>query len=209
MTDLRPRFENLLDPFNLFPASKADRVRLDPERAEARGIELTIKSPRQKRLSWWVSYSLSAAEDRIDGIWQPRSWDQRHALSFSLNWAPGRQWNINVSGVSHTGWPKTPVDGRWFYQPNGSWSFHPYLGARNSDRYSNYRRIDLRISRWKPLRRGSLRYFFEVSNLTNRENLRAIESVSVWPGPNGTTEKVVEYESWIPILPSFGIVWEF
>lgn len=209
MTDLRPRFENIFEPFEWFPEGEADRIRLDPEDAVARGLELMLKGTPTRRWSWWVGYSLAAVEDRIEGVWQPRSWDQRNALNFSVNWRPGKQWNLNLAGAYHTGWPTTPVTGRWQQLPDGSWVIVGEVGERNSARYNDYLRIDLRAGRTFFRRRGTLRIFFEIANLLARENERATSGISFVPGPDGTIDTQLDYEHWLPVLPSFGLIYEF
>jgi hypothetical protein len=209
MTNLRPRFENLFEPLEWFPEGEPDRIRLDPERASARGLEVVLKGSPSRRWSWWASYILSAVEDRIDGVWQPRSWDQRHALRFSVNWRPGKQWNLNLAGAYHTGWPTTPVTGSWEQQPDGTWVIVGELGQRNSAQYADYRRLDLRASRTFHRRRSTLRIFFEITNLLAHENERSTSDITFVPGPNGTIITQPQYEHWLPILPSFGIIYEF
>lgn len=209
MTDLWPMFENLFEADGFLPAGAWDRVRVDASRAEARGLELALKRPGAGRWSWWASYVLSAVEDLVDGDWQPRSWDQRHAVNFSVNWQPGSSWNLNLAGTFHSGWPRTPVTAELVQQPDGTWQIVPERGERNSARYPTYRRLDLRVSRVWYLRRGLVRCFFDLANLTNADNQRATSRYQFWyQGGNGV-EHHPDLESWVPILPSFGVVWEF
>ncbi len=81
LSNLRPRYENLFDPVTLFPEAEPDRIRIAPDRGLVRGLEIVFKGVPRASLSWWASYVLARAEDEIDGSWQPRSWDQRHALT--------------------------------------------------------------------------------------------------------------------------------
>ena len=43
-TRLRPRWDNLDNAYDLFPEAQPDRVRLNPERGHARGVELLLSS---------------------------------------------------------------------------------------------------------------------------------------------------------------------
>jgi hypothetical protein len=209
MTDLRPRYENLFEPYEILPAGEADRVRIAPDRAEACGIEVGLKGTHDS-WSWWASYTLSSAEDLIDGVWQARRWDQRHTLSFSVNWQPRERWNLNLAGTFHSGWPLTPLYGQWQQQPDGEWTASGVLGPRNSERYPPYRRLDLRISRHFQLQRGSLRLFVEVINLLDRDNSHSIEDISIVAyEPGGPIEVVTDHDEWFPILPSIGVSWIF
>ena len=67
MSDLRPRYENLYDPLALIPELQADRIRIAPTSALARGLELSVNRSAQA-WSWWASYSLAEVTDTVDGI---------------------------------------------------------------------------------------------------------------------------------------------
>jgi outer membrane receptor protein involved in Fe transport len=210
MTDLRSRYENLFEPYEVLPAGEADRVRIAPDRAEARGIEVGLRGVHGDSWSWWASYALSSAEDLIDGVWQARSWDQRHTLSFSVNWQPRERWNLNLAGTFHSGWPLTPVYGMWQQLPDGGWIVSGELGQRNTARYPAYHRLDLRISRQLQLQRGSLRLFVEVINLLDRDNRHSTEDISMITNePGSPIEVVMAHDEWFPILPSIGVSWTF
>ena len=204
MTDLRPRFENLFGNAHLFPEGALDRVEVAPERAENRGIELLLKSPGGRRISGWVGYALSEAEDRIDGAWVPRSWDQRHAFSFNANWAPGRNWSFNLAGLMHSGWPVTSGNAVWVQRPDGSWDLASVVGERNADRVPEYRRIDLRISRSFHLRGGAARLFLEILNLTDHENVRSASNIIFIRDPGGSAGVSWGDAAWFPVFISLG-----
>ncbi len=203
LRDPRPRFENLFDNFDIFPEGQSDRVRVAPERGRSRGLELLLER-RSPRVDWWVSYALSEAEDQIDGIWQPRSWDQRHAVSYSLNLRPAQNWNLNFTGLHHSGWPATDVE--LVTEPGILPRLVP--GPRNATTYSDYHRIDARISRTFPLRKGDLKLFFEVTNLLDRDNDRSVSDFEISLN-DGRLQIEREFENWFPRLPSFGVSWTF
>jgi hypothetical protein len=209
MADLRPRFENLFEPLDLFPQGEPDRVRLDPEGAQARGVEILVKGPARPRWSWWASYSLAAVEDRLAGAWQPRSWDQRHALAAGVSVQAGRGWTLSLAGLHHSGWPMTPVTGAWGVDGDGAPVIVPVVGERNAGRYPAYQRVDLRVSREATLRHGRLRLWAEVMNLADHGNPRSTSEVTLYPLPGGSIGVAREYENWIPILPTVGFTWEF
>jgi hypothetical protein len=208
-TDVRPRYENLLSPIEILPELEADRILIAPERAEARGVEVTLHRASGRRWSWWVSYAYSAAEDELGGEWVPRAWDQPHAANFSITWRPHEHWSFNLSGAFHTGWPTTAVHGKLLHYPDGSLGVYPYLGPRNGERLDDYLRLDLRAGREFALRSGVLSIYLEVMNLLNRENLARPESYSFVLRPDGTLETVTEYEGSLPIIPALGVRWTF
>ena len=59
--NLRPRFENFLDPQTLIPELEADRLRIAPNSGRARGVEFLLARHEQGPWSWWLNYSWSRA----------------------------------------------------------------------------------------------------------------------------------------------------
>jgi hypothetical protein len=210
LTDVRARYENVLNPVELFPELESDRVLVAPDRAEARGLELSLRHPGGSRWGWWLSYAFARARDRIEGDWVPRSRDQPHTAGFGVNYRPGRKWNLNLAGLYHTGWPTTPVLGTAETGPDGGVRLRPYLGPRNSARYPDYLRLDLRVSRAFDVGPGHWSLFLEVTNLLNRDNPRGLKRlVDYTIDDDGTVRTVPLYRSGLPLLPSFGIRWSF
>src|SRR5207253_3354169 len=142
LTQLRPRYQNLFDRLLLFPELRADRIRVTPESGHARGAELLLRTDSKRPLSAWMSYTLARVTDTIDGREVARDWDQRHALTFSVNYQRGAKWNFNLAGTWHSGWPTTPVVAR--IEGNQLVS---ELGPRASTRLADYQRLDFRASR--------------------------------------------------------------
>jgi hypothetical protein len=200
LTRLRPRYENVFDTLLLFPELRADRVRIAPERGFARGAELLVRSNPAAALSGWISYTLSEAEDEIEGMEVPRAWDQRHALTFSTNYRPGAAWNFNLAGTFHSGWPTTPVWGRLV---DGRLVSRP--GQPGAARLSPYHRLDVRVSRAA----GPLSIFVEVLNVLDHTNVTRIDGFDFAISPNGSVTTRAREESVLGILPSFGVTWRF
>ncbi len=209
LTRIHPRYENQFNPLELFPETEADRVVIAPERARLRGVEILLRGAPEGRLAWWASYALSAADDIIGGQDVPRNWDQRHAALFlvAYRWEPG--WSVAVSGSVRSGWPTTPVTGEEVTLPDGSTEIQPVAGPRNSDRFAPYGRLDLKVARTFPLRRGRLLLALQIANLTDRTNECCVDEFLFSTRPDGSvaTERLVN--PWIGITPSFSLVWEF
>lgn len=205
---LRPRFENVLDPVQLIPEGSLDRVRIEAPEAEASGVEVTLRREAERGFSGWVSIALARAEDRIVGAgWTPRLWDQRRALSFALAWA-GAKWNLSLAGLQHSGTPTTALR-RITLRPASGPVDVIESGPLNAQRLGNYARIDLRVRRSVPLRRGRFAYYLEVTNLLNRENPCCTESYHLETRADGTSQLRYEEGHWLPLLPSFGFQFEF
>ncbi len=209
LDELRPRYENLFNPMELFPEGRFDRVLVDPEEGRSEGVEVLVTRDGGKRLTWWLSYALSRAEDRIDGEWVPRSWDQRHAASFGLNLSLPRDWNLNLAGTFHTGWPTTGTSAEVVGGEPDDPEVEIVFGPRNRERFPGYRRFDLRVSKVWPTGRGEVTLILEVVNFTNRKNLCCVNDLVVEAG-GGTEVRVFrEPGYWAPIVPSMSARWRF
>ncbi len=209
LSDLRPRYENLFSPIQLFPEAEADRVLIDPDQGLVRGLEIVLKGAPGPKYSWWGSLVLARAEDEFDGDWQPRSWDQKVAVTLGVNFNLPRRWSLSLAGIYHTGWPTTPVTGEVVVTGDGEEEVEPIVGTRNSARYPAYARLDLRVSKLFPTLRGGWTVFLEVINLTNRRNVCCTEDFEYAIEPDGSVTVVPEYQYWAPIVPSIGIGWRF
>ena len=199
LDDLRPRYENLLNSLVLVPELKPDRIRVAPEEAVARGLELFLDQRLGAALTWWAGYSWSRVTDRIDGRSQPRSWDRAHALSAGLSRDTAR-WNIGVAVTVHTGWPITPVA----LDNNG---VIIALDERNSGRAGHYRAVDFRIARKFQRRRSSGSVFLELTNVFDRANPYSWE-YELARGADGPELRLDTLHT-LPRVPSLGIVWSF
>ena len=205
----RPRFENLFNPFQLFPESGPDRSRIAPRRARARGIEIDLGSERRRALTWRASYALASAEDESAGAWVPRSWDQRHTVTFNLDFRPREAWEVSLLGLYHTGWPTTEVRAEQVLNPDGSAGIRPILGPRNALRYPPYHRLDLKISRRFSIGDGRLALYLEVTNLYGRRNVCCADDFSYLPQPDGSVRVERTDGAWLRQLPVVGLTWDF
>jgi len=208
MHQVRPRFENLFDPLRLIPEVAPDRVRLDPTSARSRGLEILLDRSAGP-FTWWASYTLSEATDRINGVDEYRSWHQRHAVQGGLSWS-GDKWDVALATSIHSGWPTTDLelidDG---VDEDGEPVFVAVIGPRNAEQVGTFASVDFRISRTWQLKRGSFMAFVEVSNLFNRSNECCLD----WDfeEDEDTGEDVFErgVDYWMPLLPAVGVLWEF
>jgi hypothetical protein len=200
MGTLRPRFENLLNSLILLPELMPDRIRISPNRARARGVELFLNQRLQKPLTWWFGYSYSWVEDKIAGAEVLRSWDQTHSLSSGLNWDTPK-WNIAFAVTARSGWPTTPVS------LQGSRSNVPLIGTtgRNTARLDDYRSSDFRVTRKLDVKGTSLDVFFEVTNLFGRSN----DCCTEYEIHEDTGQLEIKKLNYLPLIPSIGFVWRF
>jgi outer membrane cobalamin receptor len=200
--DLKPRYENLFDPLSLVPELRGDRVRIAPDGAQARGIELLIARRSTQPWNGWLSYTWSEVQDEIDGNEVLRSWDQTHTVGFGVTWTRAA-WDAALAFTYHTGWPTTSVR---LAEPDGS-SPDVTIGTRNGDRVAAFASLDLRVARSFELKRGKLSVHAEVTNALNRANPCCVDYGVV--ERDGTWELTRDEQNWLPVVPSIGVLWTF
>jgi outer membrane receptor protein involved in Fe transport len=209
LSGLRPRYENLFNPLELFPEAQPDRVLIEPSEGRSWGTELLVKGSVGRRVNWWASYARAKAEDLIDGSWQPRNWDQRHAATFGVNFELPRRWNINFAGAYHSGFPTTEVAGELVVDEDGELDVELVFGPRNGARYSSYRRFDVRITKRFPTRTGDLTLVFEVLNLFDEKNVCCTDDFEFDIEEDGTVTVIRDLRHWAPLIPTIGVRWNF
>ena len=204
---VRPRFENLYDPLGILPELQADRVRVEPSQARARGVEISADQSAGA-WNWWASYTWSKVSDKIDGRSVPRSWDQRHALQGGFGWHDER-WDFSAAASVHSGWPTTDLDlVETGVDPDGESIYVAIPGPRNAEKLATFASIDVRLSRRFDVPRGRLLAFVEVSNVLNRRNVCCVDwDLDEDADGNPFLENSLDY--WMPLLPAIGILWEF
>jgi len=208
----RPRYENILDPFNdENPEAAPDRVRLDIDETTAKGIEVTLSRQTHPKWNWSLYYAFSSVRDTIDGVAYNRSTDQPHTFVASTTWRPASRWNFTAVWNYHTGWPSTEVTAKVVENSDGSTEIVPVIGKFYDKRHPAYHRLDLRFSYAKPMKKSTLTFFIDIQNAYNRENVRGITLTedSFVLQSDGTVTVTPTEQTWLGILPSFGIKWEF
>lgn len=202
IADPTPIFENLLDPFALFPEIEADRVRVQPDSSHVHGAELSVRWQSSGDWSGWMSYSWSQATDRIGAMRALRTWDQKHTVATGLLWQPGA-WQLSGNVNWHSGWRRNIL-----FQTgtaNGA-AKGIELAPLNSADWGNYFSLDLRAGWIRAMPRGALQIFAEVDNLTNHANnccvAYAVQSAGALASlsPRETT--------WLPRLYLLGVTWQ-
>ena len=204
MDRLRPRFENLLDTQVLLPELMPDRIRVDPEKATAQGVEVSLSRLHGGNLGWWLSYAWSEVKDDIQSRTEERSWDQTHAVKGGLAWERG-PWQFSVAASWNTGWPTTSAR-------LSATEPLPLVetGPRNGDRLGQYLALDARLAREWRLAESTLTGFVEVTNLTDHSNDCCVEyRVKAGTGDEDESWLDLDRDDYLGLFPSIGIVWRF
>ncbi|MBP5364307.1 MAG: TonB-dependent receptor [Bacteroidales bacterium] len=138
----------------------------------AYGLELMLRRD-SRRTSFVVSYTLSEAKRRIDGVnygkWYYAVYDQRHNLSVNAMWRMSDQWSLSGSFKYHTGGRTTLPVGSFYYQ--GA-AFSIYT-ERNGYKMPDCHRLDMSVVydfKQKPDRRFHSQLALSVYNVYSHKN---------------------------------------
>lgn len=229
ITRLSDKYQNLRDPWEVFPEARNDDALLRLDGAEAAGVELFLKYDRGDKVSWWFSYARAKAEETItdiefDGLLEERTGtlrrinNQDHTIYVDLNYRPTSSWHINLSWQYHTGWPLTT----YTYVANRPYSEPPapdlhMSAAHNAFRaetYPAYHRMDVRFNRDFHLRDGRLKLYLHVINLYDRGNLRkfdvdATDDDVLVPDGEGSYRYFRDDTTWFGRIPVVGMSWSW
>ena len=229
ITRMSDSYQNLRDPWEVFPEARNDDVLLRRNGATSRGVELFLKYDQGRKLSWWLSYARARAEERItaidfDGLMVTQTGDLRrinnqdHTIYADINYRPSKPWHINLSWQYYTGWPLTTYD----YVANRPYSQTPapdlHMAATHDlfrgDDYPAYHRMDIRVNRDFSLGDGTLQVYLHVINVYNRENLRkfdvdATDDDQLIPDGQGSYQYFEDNTTWFGRIPVLGVSYDF
>ena len=219
-------YQNLRDPWEVFPEARNDEIRIDFGDATARGLELFLKYDEGRKVSFWFSYALARAEETIrsiefDGLLEQRTGtlrrlnNQDHPVYADVNYRPASNWHINLSWQYYTGWPLTTYS----YVANRGYSDPPaddlhmvadHHAFRAQD-YPAYHRMDVRFNRSLGMRGGTAKISLHVINLYDQANLRKFDVDSrndedmLVPDGQGGFEYFRDDTTWFGRLPVLGL----
>lgn len=214
-SSLRPVYRNWKGAIDVFPETDEDRILVYPEGTKSRGIEVYLSRDISRKIGLRGSYALAVVDEEVDRIdnlndptplvfdrVHPSPQDQRHVLHLDITYRPNPKWSIVSSYAFHTGWPATLESTRPVTGPNGETAFPIKPDTILGSRLPSYQRLDVRMTK----RAGNLRFFIEVVNLTNHENVFGYDYFLA-PAPDGGTRLQRDPETWFTILPSLGVSW--
>lgn len=190
--DVQPYYENLFIDLHLHPELFSDRVRIEPDSAFSKGVDVTV-SGYYDQFNWSASYSFSEVKDVIDGSEFLRGWDQQNAIKLNFEWF-WQQWQFNSLLQYHTGWPRTLIN-----EVNDSL----VIGNRNGSRNKAFLNLDLRLSYDTLIKGNKAKYWLQLNNALNRKN-QCCSEYSYEENDEGQFELINEQKDWLPIIPSIG-----
>ncbi len=174
-------------------------------KGRAYGLELCARK-NFGHLTGWVSYTLSWAQNKIDGIngnrWYTASNDRRHDVSIVAVYSVTPTWDISATWVYNTGQALTAPSAK--YEIDGETYY--YYAERNGYRAPAYHRLDLSATNTKVKKRYTRQWSFGVYNAYCRYNPFIIMFRNDDTNPTGT--RTVQY-SLFGIIPSVSYTFIF
>ncbi len=135
------------------------------------GVEFFAKFTPDARWNGWISYTYLRSFRAVDStLTEYRSkFDTPHILTVVGNYEPARDWMIGFKAKYSTGRPYTPVVGRIEVEPG---IYKPIYGEYNSERYPDYFRLDVRLTKMAHLFGYPFIIYWEIFNITDHENVQ-------------------------------------
>ena len=158
--------------------------------ANSRGLEISLKKLFSGGLDWEANYTVSKAEGNApssDYHWYVAEWasgydwrdfnhtytmpwDQTHTANIRLNYIHKSGLGVSMLGSYGSGFPYTPEDAR--ARP---------IDKQYSGRMPPTNNIDLKLYYDKVFKNLNIRFFSDISNLTNRANELSVDNTTGEP----------------------------
>jgi hypothetical protein len=112
----------------------------------ADGIDIIAKGELPWHITGWISYGFINTKRKWMDFeeFTQSTYDITHNLSLIVKYNFSPDWQIGINGKYATGKPYTPVIGSIFHTEENV--YEPLYGNKNSSRYPNYKRLDLRLT---------------------------------------------------------------
>lgn len=219
-SEMRPVFRGWRNGLDVFPETSEDWVLVHPDSSVSKGVEVYWRQRLSDDLQITASYALAVVDEwinRIDNINVPvplefdpkhgAPQDQRHAGNLDVAYRPSGEWTVNLSYSFHSGWPCTTESLHLVGTGDGTQEDYTVLPDKlYGSNLPGYQRFDLRVTKRVRKAKGDLRFFFEVTNLSNHENVFGYDYFRVAKN-NGGIVLNRDLETGFGILPSLGISW--
>jgi len=186
---------------------------------EAWGVEVLLKKT-QGKVTGWLGYSYSRIKKEIDfnsdGKLSQREGeiyftnnDVPHSFNAVMSYKLNEKHSFGLTSSYSSGQPFTVNEGVAYAGTNFTSPIYPYsglqniLGIKNDARYPSYFRVDLSYMRAIHPFGWNGTFKIQVINATNNFNVLFAQTIT------NTNPAKIRAFSMFPILPSFGVDFEF
>lgn len=182
---------------------------------EAYGVEFLLRKEMTDRWYGWASLSL-AETDRTNsttGDTVKFEYDKPVLFNLVLNRTFGDFWKVGIKWSYQSGGRYTPVVDLRSSNTNPD-LLEPIYGTLNSEQYPDYHRLDFRAEYTRPKNWGHWKFYVDIINVYNRENIKSYEYTpngkDLILTPSGYGEDVpVRAELGDGLIPSLGFEIQF
>lgn len=166
----------------------------------AYGLEFSITKKFTDELYFVFNYTYSESKrkDKPGKKLYYFRYDRPNMINLMTVYKPGEWWEIGLTAAYSTGMPYTPYDLSTRRQIDGIW--YCDLGEKNSVRFPDYFRVDLRVEKRFVFESWNLRAYLELWNITNHKN------IFEYNYSNGYSKK--EENVLFPLMPIIGLAIE-
>jgi len=170
---------------------------LSEGKSHSTGVEVLVKREISEHVYGWLSYtySRSYAQNHPDSLVVPSTFDQPHVLNAVASYKPGAGWELGGRFQLASGRPDTPVIGATYDADSGR--YVAIRGTSRSIRTPLFAQLDARIEHDWLYDRWSLGLYLDVINVTNRQNVEAVQYDYRFRNSSPVTS--------FPILPTLGV----
>jgi hypothetical protein len=168
----------------------------------SRGIEFYLQKKMTDKLMGSVAYTYSVSK-RKDYKSSPEyyfNFDQKHSFTFIYGYKISENWQIGAKFQYNTGMPYTQI----VTTIRRGQNWYIVEGEKNSSRYPDYHKLDIRIDRSFHFNSWSLTAYIDIWNAYNRKNVIYYRFEA---DENGNIHCEETYD--FPILPILGISAQF
>ena len=154
---------------NVFSSSDTSKVITNGGSGFARGIEFYMQKKMSNNFvgSFAYTYSVSKRMDEHQLSEYYFEFDRPHNITLVSSYNISDKWQVGLKFQYATGSPYTPVVSS--EQKNGKW--YAVEGTKNSERYPDYHKLDIRIDRRFYFNNWTLSAYLDLWNVYNRANV--------------------------------------
>ncbi|MBN51132.1 MAG: hypothetical protein CMN85_16495 [Spongiibacteraceae bacterium] len=195
------RFENAYNPLVLSQELAVDRVLIEPEFEYRQGVDMLLKVKPSETFSSWLTFSKTETRERVNSRWQHKKLVPDYSIKVGAEKVLG-DFTFRAEGSWHSGIRSTALPATY----RGDFTDLRY--RLNGHTLPDYFSLDVRAQYQVEIARHDVSAFISLVNLTNRENIGALDYEANSVGGNLVTFDR-EDEQLFEVIPNIGIKWRY
>jgi len=138
----------------------------------ADGVDVILKSTLTNGLSGWISYGFINTKRKWMDFEKltSSSFDITHNFSLIAKYFVATNWQVGINFKYATGRPYTPIIGAAYRATENV--YEPVYGDKNTSRFQNYKRLDIRLTHFTTLfNMANTVFYLEGLNILDLKNI--------------------------------------